>query len=375
MIDYAETSQKKFYTGSWEHNGRSLTAAAIIALIGIGILYFYAQSFLTTIALAVTQGFQKTKGALEQGSGSLSTTSIAVIRVIVFVSQYAFILIPSWLLIRRLHTKQFFDYVRLKRISFTETGLATAGAVILFPINIFFSTFLVESLGIPEKLMRANASLFTSYTPAEFVWLLFAIAVTPAICEEVFFRGQVQRTLERSLSVHSVWIVGVVFGLFHFQPLGLASLSLLGLYFGYVYFRSKSLYPSMAAHFTNNALALLFTYQPFIKDQEWIASAKSGDLGLLAAGAVPFAVGAIFLFHKKTAKPRERFEDVEQISKKPFAGMFNRTSDSDEEFLSSEIIQQPLAGIVLERTLWRVSVRKRDFSTRRWKRKRMLRNR
>ena len=368
MIDYVGTqytTEEKIYTGSWERNGRSLTAAAVIALIGIGIFYFYAQSFLTAIALGLTQGFQKTKDAVEQGSGSLSNISIAVIRVIVFVSQYAFMLIPSWLLIRRLHTKQFFDYVRLKRISFAEIGLAVAGAVILFPINIFFSTFLVESLGIPEKLMRANASLFASYTPAEFAWLLFGVAVTPAICEEVFFRGQVQRTLERSLSIHSVWIVGIAFGLFHFQPLGLASLSLLGLYFGYVYYRGRSLYPSMAAHFTNNAIALLFTYQPFVKDREWIVSAKSGDVGLLAAGAIPFAAAAIFLFHKKTARPHEQYLHISQ--------KVNRMGDDNDESISPEFIQQQAAAS--RQTMKSTIDRRRDFSYREWKRKRMLRNR
>src|SRR3972149_5314016 len=113
MIEASFNKQEVLYTGSWERNGRSLTAAALIALIGIGVFYFYFQSIVTTIALAITQGLQKTEGSLGEGSGSFSNTTIALLRVIVFISQYACMLLPSWLLIRRLHTKQFTDYVRL----------------------------------------------------------------------------------------------------------------------------------------------------------------------------------------------------------------------------------------------------------------------
>lgn len=351
---------ENIYTGSWERNNRSLTAAAIIALVGVGVFYFYVQSFLTAIAVVITQSFDDAV-ANEEHPGSLSNTSVVVLRVVVFLTQYACMLLPSWLIVRRLHTKQFFEYARLKKISFSEIVLAVAGAVLLLPASAFFSTLLVELLGIPEKFLQANNELFTSYTPVEFVWLIFGIAITPAICEEIFFRGHVQRTLERSLFHHSVWIVGIIFGLFHFQPLGLASLSLLGLYFGYLFYRSKSLYPSMAAHFTNNFLALLFTYQPFVKEQEWVVSASSGDLGLVAAGTIPFAGGVIFLFHKKTTPARNNLHTALVIlnsrEQEKTEAVYNSAKKKTKQFAAA------------------IKVRERNFSIRKWKRKRMLRNR
>jgi len=365
-------TQENFYTGSWERHGRSITAAAIISLIGIGVFYFYFQSFATAIVMGIVHGFQKINKSSNNQAGTLSDSAIAALRITVFFTQYACMFFPSWLLVRRMHTRRYVEYVRLKKISITEILLATLGAVMLMPVSIFFSTFLVESLHIPEKLLRGNDSLFTSYTPVEFAWLVFGIAVTPAICEELFFRGHVQRTIERTLSVHSIWIVGVVFGLFHFQPIGLASLSLLGLYFGYLYYRSKSLYPSMAAHFTNNTLALLFSYKPFAENQDWIASATSSEFGLAAIGSLPFAAGTIFLFHKRT---RRHEEDYATIKNDDFSPEKIYGDDSSLEFVQPPSTLELQTVSITPNVLKQMRNRKDKISNRHWKRVRMRRNR
>jgi membrane protease YdiL (CAAX protease family) len=44
------------------------------------------------------------------------------------------------------------------------------------------------------------------------------------------------------------------------QPLSLVSLSILGILFSFFYYRSKSIYPSSAAHFTNNFIALFLLH-------------------------------------------------------------------------------------------------------------------
>ncbi|MBI3766350.1 MAG: CPBP family intramembrane metalloprotease, partial [Ignavibacteriales bacterium] len=126
----------------------------------------------------------------------------------------------------------------------------------------------------------------------EFFWLVLVIAITPAICEETFFRGYVQRTMERTVKWKSVLIVGVVFGLFHLQPLGLISLSILGMVFGYFAYRSKSLLPSMAAHFTNNFVVILFS---FIEAKSQVDRSTMEQISLSWVIAT-FAIGVIILY-------------------------------------------------------------------------------
>lgn len=91
---------------------------------------------------------------------------------------------------------------------------------------------------------------------------LFAIALTPAVCEEMFFRGIMQKHL---VDITKKPIVGIIltafiFSAIHMQFSGLLPRFLLGMALGYLYFRSESLWTSIAAHFTNNATIILIAY-------------------------------------------------------------------------------------------------------------------
>jgi len=65
----------------------------------------------------------------------------------------------------------------------------------------------------------------------------------PAIVEEVAFRGSVQGSLEQVFSRRDA-----LFGLLHLLPLVFPSHVLMGLCFGFLRNRSKSLYPGMLVH-------------------------------------------------------------------------------------------------------------------------------
>ena len=91
--------------------------------------------------------------------------------------------------------------------------------------------------------------------------VVVVVCVTPAICEETLFRGYVQRTLERRIGARSLFVAGILFGLYHMRPLDLISLSLFGIMVGFFAYRSKSLLPGIAAHFTNNLIVVLSLYK------------------------------------------------------------------------------------------------------------------
>ena len=141
--------------------------------------------------------------------------------------------------------------------------------------------------------------IFTAHSPGEFIWLVFVVAVTPAICEEILFRGYVQRTMERGMGRKAIFVAGIAFGLFHFSPFGLAVLAVMGIVLGYFYHRSRSLYPSMAAHFTNNFLATLFLYQQPVVEGVNLASDESVPLSWVLA-TFPVAVALLFLYRRIT---------------------------------------------------------------------------
>ena len=291
--------------GSWERKGRSPTTAAIVGLLGIGALYFNAQSILALLAFSVAAiGHPLTD--IPQGFFDRAEYLIRLeanpLQASIMASQYLFMLAPSWWIIRRWHTRSVRSYVRLAKTSPIDLLLAVGITLLMIPTGNFIANEFTRQLGVPDELMRINAELFTAHSPAEFVWLILVVAATPAVCEEFFFRGYVQRTLERTTGWKSVIIVGVLFGLFHMQPLGLVTLAILGMLFGYFYYQSRSLLPGMLAHFTNNALAVSLLYWSTVSGD---AGTATSQISLLWVGlTLPFGILLLVLYHVRTRRTR-----------------------------------------------------------------------
>lgn len=266
-------------TGSWEEKGKSLTAAAITGLFIIGAVYFNVQSFLVTILTIIYQAIYNIElppGLIEMFD-KMAAELKAPILIGLVISQYFFMMAPSLWLVKKWHTSKIKKYLRIKRSSINEMILAVLITISALPFCYFISDLLMDSLNIPQEVRELGTQLFTASSFPELLVLILAIAVTPAICEEIFFRGYFQRTLERTTGWKSVLWTGFLFGLFHFQPLSLFVLSFLGILFSFFYFRSKSILPPALAHFTNNFIALFLLY----------SQAKEIDLGILSGDELP----------------------------------------------------------------------------------------
>lgn len=86
---------------------------------------------------------------------------------------------------------------------------------------------------------------------------LFLVAVVPAICEELLFRGMLLRGLERMGAGWGIFLSGLLFGLFHFDFQRLAAQTLIGFIAAYAVYRTGSIFNGMILHFMNNALLTL----------------------------------------------------------------------------------------------------------------------
>ena len=91
---------------------------------------------------------------------------------------------------------------------------------------------------------------------------LLIVALIPGVCEELFFRGVIQKTLIRhKVNPHvAVWVTAVVFSLFHFDVFAFLPRFVLGALLGYLYLYSGSLLVNAAAHFVNNAAVVIVYY-------------------------------------------------------------------------------------------------------------------
>ena len=110
---------------------------------------------------------------------------------------------------------------------------------------------------------------------ALFGWFLFIIMLIPGIWEEVAFRGVITKLNLRRYSQRTTWIiVSVLFGLFHFVNLLVGRFlvltilqviyaALLGFLFGYMFIKTKSIIPSIIAHYLINSVGQLFLFVSF----------------------------------------------------------------------------------------------------------------
>ncbi len=101
-------------------------------------------------------------------------------------------------------------------------------------------------------------------------WYLFIIMLTPGIWEEVAFRGVILNLQLRKYSKTVVILLnGIIFGFYHFANLlngwDLSNViiqviyaSCLGISFAYMYIKTRSLIPSIIAHYLINSLGQLF---------------------------------------------------------------------------------------------------------------------
>lgn len=107
------------------------------------------------------------------------------------------------------------------------------------------------------------------YTPAEInlpsmdgfgvVGVLFAVALLPAVFEEIMFRGILLDGLHSFGRVGAILLCGGLFALYHQNPVQTVYQFCCGAAFAFVVLRSGSILPTVLSHFLNNALIILLT--------------------------------------------------------------------------------------------------------------------
>lgn len=97
---------------------------------------------------------------------------------------------------------------------------------------------------------------------SSFIIVFLVVAVLPALGEEMLFRGGMQNILEMIIqNKHlSIWITAFLFSALHFQFFGFIPRFIMGLTLGYLYLWSGTLWVPIAAHLTNNGMAVIFTF-------------------------------------------------------------------------------------------------------------------
>ncbi len=234
---------------------------AILVLFFALVLFQVVVAPIATIGLLLLTGVSMNPDELLDVIASLATERTHLMLVANTIGQVFALAIPT-MLIARLHTGYVASFLRVRLPDIKILVLATIGLIGFFPVVQWLGE-LNASLPFPEFIREFEKMMLEPIEKllAEQGALGFniaTIAITPAICEELLFRGYVQRQAERSMGAFwGICFTGVVFGMYHLQPTKVVPLAALGIFLGYLTWRSGSLVPAILVHFLNNGIAVL----------------------------------------------------------------------------------------------------------------------
>ena len=118
---------------------------------------------------------------------------------------------------------------------------------------------------MPEALEQAMSALMDGP-----VWVSFLlVSVFAPFFEEWLCRGIVLRgLLQKTRPAVAIAVSAAFFAILHMNPWQAIPAFLLGLLFGYVYYKTGSLKLTMLMHFVNNTFALMISKVPSLADAE-----------------------------------------------------------------------------------------------------------
>jgi sodium transport system permease protein len=199
-------------------------------------------------------------------------------------------------------------FLRLQRIdlgaalSIRRPSAKTVAAAILLGLStwLLLSVFVEATLAKVFELHRfveqMKRTLMPADSPRPLAFDLFLIAASPAICEELFFRGALLSGLRRTLSPWAAALVcGVLFGIFHLDLVRLLPTAVLGTILAWLTLAGGSILPAMIFHFLNNASAVLVTrFEARLGLSFLGTTAPLGLVGTVVAGML-FVAGVLLL--------------------------------------------------------------------------------
>lgn len=183
-------------------------------------------------------------------------------------------------------------------------------------------TWLLQTIGVKAP---ANVELTSAW---EFIAALFAIALFPALVEEIIYRGVILNSLKGLGKWTAILISAAAFSLMHGNLYQLPYTFGFGVLLGYVAFEAGSLLPTMLIHFLSNAQVLIFSFFKIGGDAPVTMSwAYFGiAMALLALTAVVVALAVFFI--KKFNKNKDENP------------VFATQSEPDGTIIEGEIIPQ-----------------------------------
>ena len=241
MQNYQENKQRGFFPSligdptPAKASGLTFTLATI-AMVGVSFL------FLTVLVISGLATNEET------------ASSDWYLYCSFLLTPFAFALVSWWILNwTKTPVKEAIKAQKCHPKYFLIAVLLQIGLLSLSELNSLFLKFLAQ-FGYQETEI-----LLPSMDGFGFLGVLFAVAVLPAIFEEVIFRGLLLKGMRSFGAVGAILLCGALFSLYHQNPAQTIYQFCCGAAFAFAALKSGSILPTILSHFINNALILTLT--------------------------------------------------------------------------------------------------------------------
>ena len=209
----------------------------------------------------------------------LTKANVNALRLFNVAGQILFILAPAIILAKLVYVENVSTILRVKIPKIKEVVVFILGLIIVIPLLqslIYVQNYIFQQLAevfpffqyikdfaddLDKMMENSYGIILKANSIFEMIFVILVVSVTPAVCEEVFFRGFTQKSLELSVKpFKAILITSLAFALYHFNPYGLLALTLLAMYLGFAAFQSKSILIPIILHFINNFISIVSYY-------------------------------------------------------------------------------------------------------------------
>ncbi|MEM9827177.1 MAG: ABC transporter permease subunit/CPBP intramembrane protease [Planctomycetota bacterium] len=256
--------------------------------------------------------------------GKLAVTSmpdsLAGIAKLIVMPQIGLILAPA-LLMATMLTTSLRQSLRIRMTAWTTLPLAVLLGITLHPSYVLLTEFVKHLYPISPEALASMKPFVDQIASAPWWTVVFLMAVIPAICEELAFRGFIFGGLVRGQGrFRAVLISAALFGISHGILQQSISASVMGLLLGWVTLRTGSVLPCMLIHVTSNALSVSL---PRIAESNWAGASlflkgTGDDLNyqpLWIAISIPVAITILLYFAATESSTAD--EDADRLDIEP----------------------------------------------------------
>ena len=129
---------------------------------------------------------------------------------------------------------------------------------------------------------------------------LIVVALIPALCEEVLFRGFLLGAFKGKSKKSKIWAVitvGILFGIMHLNFIRIVPTAMLGILFAYCALVTKSIWTSVFMHFLNNgfSVCVLYISQNYLSDIS-LSTEVSYSMPNISSIVMMVAIGVVFIY-------------------------------------------------------------------------------